>query len=123
MQLEKNGWRRLDITGYEVTEDTLLKFDFASNGKGEIQGIGFDNDNDISGTDDSGKFFQVDGSQSWGIEDLDDYIVGSDNGFTQYSIAVGDFFTGEFDFLTIGNDHDVANPTAVGQFQNIELVG
>ncbi len=70
-----------------------------------------------------GSFFQVDGSQSWGMEDLDDYIVGSDNGFTQYSIAVGDLFTGQFDFLTIGNDHDVANPTAIGQFQNIELVG
>ena len=68
-------------------------------------------------------FFQVDGSQSWGMEDLDDYIVGSDNGFTQYSIAVGDFFTGQFDFLTIGNDDDIANSTAVGQYQNIELVG
>ncbi len=122
LKLEKNGWKRLDITGYEVTEDTLLKFDFAGNGKAEIQGIGFDNDNVIN-QQDAGQFFQVDGSQSWGMENLDDYIVGSDNGFTQYSIAVGDFFTGQFDFLTIGNDHDVANPTAVGQFQNIELVG
>ena len=122
LQLEKNGWRRLDITGYEVTEDTLLKFDFAGNGKAEVQGIGFDNDNVIN-QQDAGQFFQVDGSQSWGMEDLDDYIVGSDNGFTQYSIAVGDFFTGQFDFLTIGNDDDIANSTAVGQYQNIELVG
>ncbi len=122
LRLEGNGWRRLDITGYEVTENTLLKFDFAGNGKAEVQGIGFDNDNAIGGKD-SENFFQVDGSQSWGIENLDDYIVGSDNGFTQYSIAVGDLFTGKFDFLTIGNDDDVANSTAVGQFQNIELVG
>ena len=57
------------------------------------------------------------------IEDLDKCIIGSDNGFTQYSIKVGDFFTGEFDFLTIANDHDIANPTAVGEFQNIELIG
>ncbi|WP_414621351.1 hypothetical protein [Calothrix sp. CCY 0018] len=122
LQLEGNGWKRLDITGYEITEDTLLKFDFAGNGEAEVQGIGFDNDNVIGGNDVK-SFFQVDGSQSWGIEDLDDYIVGSDNGFTQYSIAVGDFFTGKFDFLTIGNDDDIANPTAVGQYQNIELVG
>ena len=122
MKLEKNGWRRLDITGYEVTEDTVLKFEFAGNGEGEIQGIGFDNDNKISVTD-SKNFFQVDGSQSWGIEDLDDYFVGSENGFSQYSIKVGDFFTGEFDSLTIANDHDVANPTAVGEFKNIELIG
>ncbi|MEB3215959.1 MAG: hypothetical protein VKN72_06850 [Nostocales cyanobacterium 94392] len=123
LQLEKNGWRRLDITGYEITENTLLKFEFAGNGKAEIQGIGFDNDNIISTKADSGNFFQVDGSQNWGIDNLNDYIVGSDNGFTQYSIAVGDFFTGQFDFLTIANDHDVANPTAVGQFKNIELIG
>ena len=122
LQLEKNGWRRLDITGYEITEGTLLKFDFAGNGEAEVQGIGFDNDNVIGGND-AKSFFQVDGSQSWGVEDLDDYIVGSDNGFTQYSIAVGDFFTGKFDFLTIGNDDDIANSTAVGQYQNIELVG
>ncbi|BAY82259.1 hypothetical protein NIES267_17380 [Calothrix parasitica NIES-267] len=122
LKLEKNGWRRLDITGYEVTEDTVLKFEFAGNDKGEIQGIGFDNDNKISGID-SNNFFQVDGSQSWGIEELNDYIVGSESGFTQYSINVGDFFTGEFDFLTIANDHDVANPTAVGEFKNIELIG
>ncbi|MDY6901819.1 MAG: hypothetical protein SWZ49_27640 [Cyanobacteriota bacterium] len=122
LQLEKNGWKRLDITGYEVTDDTVLKFEFAGNGEAEIQGIGFDNDNVISGND-GDNFFQVDGSQGWGIEDLDDYITGSENGFTQYSIKVGDFFTGEFDSLTIANDHDVANPTAVGQFQNIELIG
>ncbi len=123
LQLQANGWKRLDITGYEITENTLLKFDFAGNGEAEVQGIGFDNDNVINGTLDDEHFFQVDGSQSWGIEDLDDYIVGSDNGFTQYSIAVGEFFTGKFDFLTIGNDDDTANPTAIGQFQNIELVG
>ncbi|MEM6752324.1 MAG: hypothetical protein AAF630_05050 [Cyanobacteria bacterium P01_C01_bin.38] len=122
LRLEGNGWKRFDITGYEITEDTVLKFEFAGNGEAEVQGIGFDNDNVIGGKD-TDRFFQVDGSQSWGNEDLDDYIVGSDNGFTQYSIAVGDFFTGEFDFLTIANDDDTANSTAVGQFQNIELVG
>ncbi|MBV6625977.1 MAG: hypothetical protein KI793_24105 [Rivularia sp. (in: Bacteria)] len=122
LQLEQNGWKRLDITGYEVTEDTVLKFDFATNGKAEIQGIGFDNDNVISSSDRK-NFFQVDGSQSWGIEDLDDYIVGTENGFTKYSIEVGDFFTGKFDFLTIANDNDIENSSAVGQFQNIEIVG
>ena len=44
LQLEGNGWKRLDITGYQVTEITMLRFDFAGNGVSEIQGIGFDND-------------------------------------------------------------------------------
>ena len=123
LELAGNGWRRLDITGYEITDDTILKFDFAGNGEAEIQGIGFDNNNAIDNRVDSKKLFQVDGSQSWGIEELDDYILGSKDGFTQYSINVGEFFTGEFNFLTISNDHDVTNSTAVGQFQNIELIG
>ena len=123
LELTGNGWRRLDITGYEITDDTILKFDFAGNGQGEVQGIGFDNDNQVVGETDGPKFFQVDGSQNWGIEDLDDYIVGSKNGFTQYSINVGEFFTGKFDFLTIANDDDVANSTAFAEFQNIKLIG
>ncbi|MBV6625177.1 MAG: cadherin-like domain-containing protein, partial [Rivularia sp. (in: Bacteria)] len=124
LQLAGNGWKRLDITGYEINANTRLKFDFASNGEAEIQGIGFDNDNSISRSNDAGQFFQVDGSQNWGIDiDQSQYILGTTNGFTQYDIPVGDFFTGEFDFLTIANDHDVANPTAVGQFQNITLIG
>ena len=123
LELEGNGWRRLDITGYDINANTRLQFEFASNGEAEIQGIGFDNNNNISRSDDGGKFFQVDGSQSWGIEDLDQYSSMGTNGFTQYDIPVGDFFTGEFDFLTLANDHDVANPTAFGQFQNITLVG
>ena len=123
MQLEGNGWKHLDITGYQVTENTMLRFDFAGNGMGEIQGIGFDNDNTIDNLNDSEHFFQVDGSQNWSLKDLDQYILGSADGFTQYDIPVGNFLTGEFDFLTIANDHDVANPTAVAQFQNIELNG
>jgi len=29
--------------------------------------------------------------------------------------------TGEMMYLTLGNDHDVANPGAVSEFRNIEL--
>ncbi|MEM6400212.1 MAG: hypothetical protein AAF757_08235 [Cyanobacteria bacterium P01_D01_bin.116] len=50
------------------------------------------------------------------IEDLDKCIIGSDNGFTQYSIKVRELFTSEFDFLNIANNYDAANSTAVGQF-------
>ncbi|MEO0843271.1 MAG: integrin alpha [Cyanobacteria bacterium J06643_5] len=121
LELSGNNWRKIDITGFEITQSTTLEFEFRSNGAGEVQGIGFDNDNNIRSVDDARYFFQVAGSQSWGIEDLSDYIVGSSDGFTQYSIDVGDFFTGEFDFLTFANDHDVANPTAVAQFRNISL--
>ncbi|MEB3219519.1 MAG: hypothetical protein VKN72_25240 [Nostocales cyanobacterium 94392] len=121
LQLEGNAWKRLDITGYQVDVNTNLEFEFRSNGKGEIQGIGFDNNTNIRRIDDGGHFFQVDGSQSWGIEDLNQYIIGQSDGFDQYSIPIGNFFSGQFNYLTIANDHDVANPTAVGEFRNIAL--
>lgn len=111
----------MNLNGYQITSETVLRFEFNSNGKGEVQGIGFDNNNNISRSSDAQQFFQVDGNQSWGIEDVDQYIVGQSEGFDQYSIAIGDFFTGKFDYLTIANDHDVTNPTAIGEFRNISL--
>lgn len=123
LNLEGNGWKRLDITGYVLDENTQLNFEFKSNGEGEIQGIGFDNDNNISSRDDAQHFFQLTGSQSFGIEDSQ-YINSlgtSEDGFTSYSIDVGQLFTGEFNYLTFGNDHDVNNSTTVGEFRNISL--
>ena len=66
LTLSGNLWRKININSTTITSDTILRFDFKSNGKGEVQGIGFDNDNDISGTSDGGNFFQVDGSQKLG---------------------------------------------------------
>ncbi|MEL7241804.1 MAG: cadherin repeat domain-containing protein, partial [Cyanobacteria bacterium J06573_2] len=123
LKLEGNGWKSLDITGYQVDADTQLFFEFKTNGEGEIQGIGFDSNNNINRNDDGQHFFQLAGSQSWGIEDSQ-YINSlgtSEDGFTSYSIHVGQLFTGEFNYLTFGNDHDVNSPIAVGEFRNISL--
>lgn len=98
----------------QVTENTRLRFEFDSNDAGEIQGIGFDNNNTID-RGDAARFFQVDGSQSFGNN------VSQSGSNDVYEIAVGDFFTGNFNFLTFGNDHDVANPNAQAQYSNIEL--
>ena len=104
LNLSGNRWQRLKINS-TITKDTVLRFEFASNGNGEIQGIGFDNDNAIDKRD-GGRFFQLDGSQSWGIKNLTKFIVGKSGDKDIYEIPVGEFFTGDFDFLTIGNDDD-----------------
>ncbi|HEY9596632.1 MAG TPA: right-handed parallel beta-helix repeat-containing protein [Cyanophyceae cyanobacterium] len=114
LQLEGNTWKKMGID-YTITADTVLKFDFRSTSEGEIQGIGFDNDNQLS----SDKLFQLSGTQDWGISKFDDYVTGS--GWKSYEIPVGDYFTGEVDYLTFANDHDVANPTASSEFRNIQL--
>ncbi|MGB6300733.1 MAG: Ig-like domain-containing protein [Rivularia sp. (in: cyanobacteria)] len=127
LDLRGNGWRKVDIAGFEIESDTTLSFEFRNNNLGEVIGIGFDNNNDISRSDDGDNFFQLTGIQSWGIEQSefgDSVTIGStsSDGFTSYSIEVGDFITpGEtFNFLTFGNDDD-ANAGAVSEFRNISL--
>ena len=108
-----------DINNYNITENTVLKFDFQSTAEGEIQGIGFDNDDIINGGD-AQHLFQVSGTQDWGIDIEDDYTLGSD-GWQTYEVNVGKEFTGDFQYLTLANDDDVSNSIAQSQFRNISL--
>jgi len=34
---------------------------------------------------------------------------------------VGQYFQGDMNYLTFGNDQDIANPDAIGEFRNIML--
>ncbi|MBV6626569.1 MAG: hypothetical protein KI793_27140, partial [Rivularia sp. (in: Bacteria)] len=118
VQLTGNSWKKLDITNYNITNNTVLKFEFQSNTQGEVQGIGFDNDNIINGGD-RAHFLQVSGTQDWGIE-LDEYTIGSE--WQTYEVRLGDYdISGNFNYLTLGNDHDVSNANAHSQFRNISL--
>ena len=112
-----NSWQKLDINNYNITNNTILKFDFQSHTEAEIQGIGFDNDDTISGSDEN-HLFQVAGTQDWGIE-IEDYTLGS--GWKAYEIKVGEHINGEFNYLTLANDQDISNSTAQSQFRNISL--
>jgi hypothetical protein len=118
VEIKGNAWKKFDINNYNITENTVLKFEFQSTAAGEIQGIGFDNDN-IIGDGDAKHLFQVSGTQDWGIELDDTYILGS--GWQTYEVNVGKQFTGEFDYLTLASDDDVSNSTAQSQFRNISL--
>ena len=117
VRIRGNGWKRLGID-YNVTPDTMMKVEFRSGTEGEIQGIGFDNDNLIQRTDKQ-RMFQLSGTQKWGNDAFDDYITGE--GWKTYEIPVGEYFTGDVDYLTFANDHDVRRPTAISDFRNIQL--
>jgi hypothetical protein len=123
LTLTGNTWTKADLltgsspNGYTITNDTVLSFSFDSSSEGEIQGIGFDNDDEIS----SDKTFQLAGTQSWGLQDFNNsYVTGS--GQQTYTIPVGEFFTGDFQYLTFLNDDDTPdNPLATDSFSNISL--
>ncbi len=115
LQLEGNTWKKISFL-YTVTPDTVIELDFRSAAEGEVQGIGFDDDDGFSPE----WFFQLYGDQDnnkWN-RDFDTYR-GDD--WVRFRIEVGDFFTGEMDYLTFANDHDVSNPTAEAEFRNIRV--
>ena len=55
-----NTWKKA-FYGHQITPDTVLEFEYQSNAEGELQGIGFDNDDDINNND--GKLFKLQGTQ------------------------------------------------------------
>ena len=106
-----NGWKAIDFD-YDITPDTVLRFDFSSSEIGEIHGIGFDTDDSIS----ANRTFRVAGSQNWGI-DGPTY----DGGVVTYEIAVGTFYTGSVSRLFFVNDIDANGRSANGTFANVSV--
>ena len=113
--LSGNAWKSLDFNK-TITENTILSFDFKTDVAGEVLAIGFDNDENLSPE----WAFQLAGSQTpWGLQDFNGtYTVG--DGYVHYEIAVGEYFTGDFNRIVFAGDDDAgsgANPT----FSNISF--
>ncbi|MEL6462030.1 MAG: hypothetical protein AAFQ91_27980, partial [Cyanobacteria bacterium J06621_15] len=112
-----NGWKKLAFD-YKVTEKTILEFEFKSDVIGEIQAIGFETDDKLKGSDKK-RAFQLEGIHKFGISDFKEDITGQ--GWKTYQITVGDYFQGDFNYLTFINDHDVKNPDAKSQYRNLRI--
>jgi FtsP/CotA-like multicopper oxidase with cupredoxin domain len=113
-----NGWKKIAFP-YSVTANTVVEFDFRSGAEGEIHGIGFDTDDNISNP---AQAFQVFGTQTWGIQPAQTYD-GSGN-WVHIRIPAGTFtaVTGQtFTHLTFVHDHDVTNPGGESLFRNVTV--
>mgnify|MGYP006285619211 CR=1 FL=1 len=95
-----NTWKSITID-YNVTADTVMEFDYKSDGtEPEIGAIAIDDDN--SGFS-SAKTFQLYGTQSFGISDYNDY---ASSDWKHYEIPVGQHYTGLHPYLGLINDFD-----------------
>jgi len=110
LYLEGNRWQKIDFP-YTVTPYTVIEFDFQSTDQGEIHGLGFDNDLVIS----ANLSFKLYGTQNWGLSDFATY---TGSGITHFSIPVGEYYTGNFQYLFFMNDDD-SNPTGNSLYSNI----
>lgn len=113
LDIDNNAWKSIEFP-YTVTANTMLSFEFRSTQEGEIHGIGFDTDQNIS----SQYTFKVHGTQNWGILNYDNY---SGSNWTTYTIAVGDAYTGSFSRLFFVGDNDNGAPGDNSSFRNISV--
>ena len=114
VMLSGNAWKSISLN-YNVTSQTVIEFDFGSTAQGEIQGIGFDNDNVIS----SNRTFRLYGTQNWGINNYNNYAANAGS-WKSYVIPVGQFYTGSFNRLFFACDND-AGGSSNAYFRNIKI--
>ncbi|WP_227134034.1 type IV pilin [Halorubellus salinus] len=109
VRMEGNQWKYVDYD-YDVTADTMLFFEFNSTARGEIHGIGLEDDQDQTGA----RIVQVFGVQDWGKNVSDfagaEYYELSD-GWIRYEIPVGEHYESsglpsEIEHLVFVNDCD-----------------
>jgi len=112
--ISNNAWKYVDLN-YTVTPNTVIEFDFASTLEGEIHGIAFESDNNLS----SNVIFKVHGTQNYGITTFDNY---PNNGqWVNYSINVGSFYTGTSDRLVFIADHDGGARNGNSLYRNVVI--
>ncbi|MFA3791766.1 M12 family metallo-peptidase [Aliiglaciecola sp. SL4] len=111
--LQGNRWIKVSLN-YEIQPDTVLEFDFISTSLGEIHGIGLDNDNHME----EARTFSLAGSQTWGINSTSYTELGE---VQHISIPVGQFYTGNVQYLYFVMDNDVENSTANGTYSNVTV--
>jgi hypothetical protein len=143
LQLSGDLWTKLDFA-YNVTQYTVLEFEFRSDAMGYAHVIGFDNDNSYWDNANSNKLtgFKLFGTETWSgwNQSLNNY---SGTNWKSYSFKIGDLFTGAMSYLffvntnpngTLGNSFfrnirvydtnslDIAAPTAGVSIANSTVV-
>ena len=114
IHLRDNAWKALELP-YTITEHTWVSFWFRSTRRGEMHGIGFDDNEVISPT----LTFQLYGTQNWGLQDFHDYP--GDGQWRLYQIPVGQFYTGEAAYLFFTADHDVGTGDGNSYFRDVTV--
>ncbi|MEP4890445.1 MAG: M12 family metallo-peptidase [Aliiglaciecola sp.] len=111
--LEGNRWIKVSLN-HVIQSDTVIEFDFLSTSLGEIHGIGLDNDNKME----EARTFSLAGSQTWGLNSTSYTEFGE---VQHISIPVGQFYTGNIEFIYFAMDNDVEDSTANGTYSNVTV--
>jgi len=118
LSMTGNRWRR-STQSFNITPNTVLEFEFASDSEGEIHGIGFDETNNIN---DAQRVYEIFGTQNWGgaIQFNPEYSGGGS--FTSYSIPIGQTYSGNNFRLVFVNDKDSGALNNTSLFRCVRIV-
>lgn len=117
VKLENNAWKYIDFE-YEVTDNTIIEFEFKSTREGEIHGIGLDYTLQI----DPYQLIQVYGTQRWGIQTFKNYDEHEQGQWKKYRINLHPTLDKrEYPYLFFLSDHDVGFPKGNSYFRNIRV--
>jgi hypothetical protein len=110
--LENNAWKGIEID-YEMTPNTWVSFWFRSTKKGEVHGIGMDDNEVLS----SNRTFKLYGTQGWGLGDFNTYS--GDGNWQHFQIPLGQFYTVQAQYLFFTADHDVGTRDGNSFFRDV----
>ena len=113
LKLDGDASKKIDLD-YTITANTVIEFDFMSTEEGDVQGLGFDDDNTVTST----QIFQLYGLDIYGVQYYNDYTGST---WTHYTITVGDEYTGDMNFLTLLSTELGSSPDAVSYFSYLTI--
>ncbi|MEM6811121.1 MAG: cadherin-like domain-containing protein [Pseudomonadota bacterium] len=104
LKIEGNSWKAINLP-LNITPTTVIEFEYFSTSEGELQGIGVDTDLNFGGVEST---FQLFGTDSLGVFNAtyNDYALS--DGWKSYSIPIGTFDTGSFNYIYFISDDDGA---------------
>lgn len=114
LEVRDNAWKHIELPT-QIEPNTILSFDFRSTIEGDIHAIGFDVDTEISPE----LTFQLYGTQEWGILDFATYA--GDGEWQHFDIPVGEYLSGQSDYLFFAADHDLGNRDGNSFFRNVRV--
>jgi hypothetical protein len=109
----EDSWRAVPLS-YDVTEDTVLAFEFRTDDAAEIHGIGLDDDTNMN----EDRIFALHGSQHWGNRSFHGQYTTGD-GWQTYRIPVGEAYTGQVNYLALITDGDA--DLGESEFRNVRV--
>lgn len=113
--LSNNSWAFVDVTGYTLTPNTVVSFDFLATGQqAEVYGLSFLNSLNENAT----RTVQIGGTQSYGVPFAPAAVVGT---VSTYEIPVGQLLGNQsFRYLAFIRDADAPAPGAAF-YSNIRI--